>query len=180
MRGPTIRASAPRHEEQRIAEIGRCGGGTEHCNEENELRDAAAHEPNGDGDGWIVEYADERVRNAEKVRPGRFYDARARDFTPRSPAALAQHEKRGIEPNTAEYRDDPLDNHRVNRLLRKGAALALLVASFLLAYLSELYPHFLFIVNFLVDHFYFLQNEYIDSEKCKAERQNFVTNNEIE
>jgi len=71
------------------------------------------------------------------VLPRGLYDARAFDFTASSAPALVQHEKRGVEPNTAQQSDDSLDNHRLNlnRLLRKVAALALLVLSFILAYL---------------------------------------------
>ena len=48
--------------------------------------------------------------------------------------ALVQHEKRGVKPNTAEQRDNRPPYHRLNRFLRKAAALAILAVSFLLAF----------------------------------------------
>lgn len=69
------------------------------------------------------------------MRPWSFYDAGSLDFASRSAAALVQHEKRRIERNTAKQRDDSPDDHRLKSLLRKVGALALLAASFALAYL---------------------------------------------
>lgn len=69
------------------------------------------------------------------MRPGRFHDAGACEFAERGAPAFVQHEKRGVEPNTAQQRDDRSDYHRLNRLLRRGGALALLAASFVLAFL---------------------------------------------
>jgi uncharacterized membrane protein YdjX (TVP38/TMEM64 family) len=76
------------------------------------------------------------------VRPRRLDDAWTFEQAARGPLRLAKHEKRGVEPNTAQQRDDRSNDHRLNRLLRKGAALALLAGSFALAYLVIRYqPH---------------------------------------
>jgi len=93
------------------------------------------YEPDRNRHGRIIKHTEQRVRNTKEVRPRRHDDAGALNLAPRGPAALPQHENRSVEGNTAEHRDNRSDNHRLTRLLRKGAALALLATSFALAYL---------------------------------------------
>lgn len=69
------------------------------------------------------------------MSPRRFYDAGTLDFAPRGSPALIQHEKRGVETNSAQQCDNSPQKHRLNHLFRKIAALAMLAASFALAYL---------------------------------------------
>jgi uncharacterized membrane protein YdjX (TVP38/TMEM64 family) len=132
---PAVRAFPAGHEEEGIGEHGRRRGGKEDRHKHEDRGYGGVHEPDRYRNGGVVQRADQRIRNPEEARPGRFYDAWALDFATRGPPALVQHEKRGIEPNTAQHRDDRPDYHRLNRILRRSAALALLAASFALAFL---------------------------------------------
>ena len=74
--------------------------------------------------------------------PGRFNDARSEKLAASRTPALVKHEKRGVEPNSAENRDNSAYDHRLTRFLRRCAAVALLAASFALAYFVIRYqPH---------------------------------------
>lgn len=135
MGGPTVRAFPTSYEEQRIGQVRRrcCGG--ERRQDQDDLLDRTLGEPNGDCERHVIERAEKRVRNAEEVCPRRFNDAGTGQLAARGAPGLIKHEKRGVETNTAQQRNDRPDFHRLKHLLRKGAALALLIGSFLLAYL---------------------------------------------
>jgi uncharacterized membrane protein YdjX (TVP38/TMEM64 family) len=133
--GPTIRAFSASYKEQRIGQHGRRGGRRDDRREQQNRGDVPLHQPNRDAECGVVKRSDQRIRNAKKVRPRRFHDAGTLDFAPCGSSALVQHEKRGVETNTAQQCDNSPRQHRLNHLLRKLAALALLAASFVLAYL---------------------------------------------
>jgi uncharacterized membrane protein YdjX (TVP38/TMEM64 family) len=132
--GPAVRALAPSHKEQRVRENAR-GDSREERGGERECRtNARVDEPDRESQRGVVEQTQQRVLHAEQVGAGRRDHAWLPHFPAPCPPALGKHEKRGVEPNTAQQRDDYPYDHRLNRHLRKVAALALLAASFLLAF----------------------------------------------
>ena len=93
-------------------------------------------EPDTDSNQRVVRDAEGRIRNAAEEPCSRCLDdARLDELAPLGSPGLGKHEKRCVETNSAQDRNEyPHPVYpRLNRIVRRLAALALLAASFALA-----------------------------------------------
>lgn len=135
MRCPAVRTRAPRNKEQRVGENGGSDRGNDNDRQDGNAARCSDCHPRDNCKRRIVESSECGVLNvAEEVRARCLDDAFLGEPTSCSPPSLPQHEKRGVETNSAEYRDRQLKEHALKSATRGLAAFALLAASFALAY----------------------------------------------
>jgi uncharacterized membrane protein YdjX (TVP38/TMEM64 family) len=136
MRHPAIRTRHARHEQQRVGEHRRHGGGRKRCDRQHGRLPRHVGKPHGRPEHGVKGDAECGIRDAsEQPRPRRLNDADLGQLPSLRPPALGKHEKRRIETNSAQHRNEypHLVSFRLNQIVRRLAALALLAASFALA-----------------------------------------------